>query len=154
MLLPLGQDDWWICQKQDCAKADRVSPLEAQVWIQWLLAEVRTDRRKMSLLEAHLVRNKISTAPFHLPHGALVRQIEQLFIFGRLHVHKKRREIRSGAGGEQRNVPFPLAERQPRIASEPAPIVDAPVFAANLSSAAQAAALIAAAAGGTPFCQE
>ena len=87
----------------------------------------------------------------HLPHDACIRKIEQLFIFGRLHVHKKRRESGSGKGNEKQDVPFPLADRQPRIASGPAPIVDLPVFSPHMNMSAQAAALVAAAASGAPF---
>jgi hypothetical protein len=43
------------------------------------------------------------------------------------------------------------ADRQPRIALGPAPIVDLPVFSPHMNMSAQAAALVAAAASGTPF---
>jgi hypothetical protein len=107
----------------------------------------------MSLLQ-DLARHNISNIPLHLPHNAFVRKIEQLFIFGRLHVHKKRLEAAGGTGDEERSVPFPLQDRQPRVASGPAPIVDVPVFSPHMNMSAQAAALVAAAASGTPFCQE
>lgn len=102
----------------------------------------------------HLVRNQISDVPLHLPSDALARKLEQLLVSGRLHVHKKRKEVRAGSGGEDQNVAFPLANRQPRIASGPAPVADAPVFSSKLNMSAQAAALAAAAASGTPFCEE
>jgi len=123
------------------------------MWVHAWLRDLRTDFRKMSLLK-DLVRNNISAVPFNLHHGAFIRRIEELFISGRLHVHRKKREVRSGFGAEQPNVAFPLANRQPRIASGPAAVPDLPVFASNLKMAAQAAALVAAAASGIPFCQE
>jgi hypothetical protein len=101
-----------------------------------------------------LVRRNISTDPFHLPHDAFVRKVEQLFISGGLHVQKKRMEARGGTGVEERNVPFPLQDRQPRVASGPAPIADLPVFSPRMNMSTQAAALVAAAVSGTPFCQE
>jgi hypothetical protein len=117
------------------------------------LQDSRTETGKMSLLQ-DLARHHISNIPLRLPHGAFVRKIEHLFIFGRLHVHKKRMEAGGGVGFEERNVPFPLQDRQPRVASGPAPIVDLPVFSPHMNMSAQAAALVAAAASGAPFCQE
>jgi len=153
MTFPLRPDEWRLCDKQNCTQADRASLLETRMWIHLWLQDLKTDSRKMDLVR-DLVRYKISAVSFHLSHDALVRKIEQLFISGRLHVHRKPREVRSGTGEDQRNVAYPLANRQPRIASEPPPIVDMPVFSPNLNMSAQAAALVAAAAIGTPFCQE
>ena len=153
MVFTLGRDEWWLCQEQDCTEPDRASPLETQMWIHWWLQDLKTHTGKMWLLQ-DLVRRNISTVPSHLPHDAFVRKIEQLFICGHLHVHKKRIKAGGGVGGEERNVPFPLQDRQPRVASGPAPIVDLPVFSPKLNMSAQAAALVAAAASGTPFCQE
>jgi hypothetical protein len=153
MAFPLGRDEWWLCEEQDCTEPDRASPLETQAWVRWRLQDLRTETGKMWLLQ-DLARHHIPNIPLHLPHDAFIRKIEQLFISGRLHVHKKRREGGSGKGNEKQDVPFPLADRQPRIASGPAPIVDLPVFSPHLNMSAQAAALVAAAASGTPFCQE
>jgi hypothetical protein len=153
MVSPLGRDEWWLCQEQDCTKPDRASLLETRMWVHYWLQDLRTDAGKMWFLQ-DLVRRNISTVPFHLPHNAFIRKIEQLFISGRLHVHKKHREVRSGTGVEEQNVAFPLANHHPRIASEPAPIVDTPIFAPNVDMAAQAAVLMTAAASGAPFCQE
>jgi hypothetical protein len=153
MFFSLGRDEWWLCQEQDCTEPDRASPLETQVWVRLLLQDLRTETGKMCLLQ-DLARHHISNIPLYLPHDALIRKIEQLFIFGRLHVHKKRIEARGGTGVEKRNVPFPLQDRQPRVASGPAPIVDLPVFSPHMNMSAQAGALVAAAASGKPFCQE
>jgi hypothetical protein len=157
MNFPFGHDEWWLCQEQDCNQPDRASPSEAQVWIrrwlQELQANLSTDVRRMYLLH-DLVRKNISSVPFDLPPAAFVRRIQSLFLSGQLHVHIKRSEGGSGSGVEQPSVPFPLADRQPRIVSQPPPIVDAPIFARNIDMSVQAAALTAAAASGTPFCQE
>ena len=153
MAFPLERDEWWLCQQLDCTEPDRASPLETQVWVRWSLQDLGTETGKMRLLQ-HLARHNISNIPLHLPLDAFIRKIEQLFIFGRLHVHKKRIKGGSGEDVEKREVPFPLADRQPRVASQPAPIVDLPIFAPNLNMSAQAAALMAAASSGAPFCQE
>jgi len=152
MVFLLG-DEWWLCEEQDCSEPDRATPFETQMWVHWWLQDLRTDAGKMWLLQ-DLFRREISTVPFHLPHDAFIRSIEQLFNSGRLHLHKKQREAHSGTGDDKPDAAFPLSNRQPRIASQPAPIVDGPVFAPNVNMSAQAAALAAAAASGTPFCQE
>jgi hypothetical protein len=153
MVLAVRRDEWWLCQEQDCAEPDRASALETEAWIRWQLQNLRAETGKMRLLQ-DLARHDVFNIPQHLPHDAFVRKIEQLFMSGRLHVHKKQMEAAGGAGVEERNVPFPLQDRQPRIASGPAPIVDVPVFSPHMNMSAQAAALVAAAASGTPFCQE
>ena len=152
MFFPLG-DEWWVCQERDCSELDRASVYETRMWVHWVLQDLRTDRGKMWLLQ-DLVRHNISGVPFHLPHDVFVRRVEQLFNTGQLHVHKKRREVQSGSGADESNVAFPLADHRPRIASKPAPMLDAPVFAPHVNMAAQAAALMAAASNGAPFCQE
>lgn len=153
MVFTIWRDEWWLCEEQDCTAPDRASPFETETWVRWRLQDLRTETGKMWLLQ-DLARHNISNIHLHLPHDAFIRKIEQLFMSGRLHVHKKRMEARGGAGVEERNVPFPLQDRQPRVASGPAPIVDLPVFSPYMNMSAQAAALVAAAAGGTPFCQE
>jgi hypothetical protein len=153
MTFPLRPDEWRLCDKQNCTQADRASLLETRTWVHLWLQGLKTDSRKMDLLH-DLVRYRISVVSFHLSHDAFVRKIEQLFISGRLHVHRKPREVRSGTGEDRPNVAFPLSNRQPRIASGPPPIVDMPIFSPNLNMSAQAAALVAAAVSGTPFCQE
>jgi hypothetical protein len=152
MAFPLGQDEWWLCDKQNCAEDDRASPLESQVWIHFWLQDLRTDFRKMSLLR-DLVRSNISALPFNLAHQALRRRIEEMFLSGQLHVHIQRREVHSGSGADEPDAAVSAANPS-RIASDPAPIVDQPVFAPNLKMAAQAAGLVAAAVNGIPFCQE
>ena len=153
MAFRLGRGEWWLCEVQDCTEPDRASSLETQVWIRWRLHDLRTETGKMWLLQL-LARHNISNIPLHVPHDSFIRKIEQLFMSGRLHVHKKQIEARGGLGVEEQNVPFPLQDRQPRVASAPAPIVDLPVFSPHMNMSAQAAALVAAAASGTPFCQE
>ena len=153
MTFPLRPDEWRLCDKQNCTQADRASLLETRTWVHLWLQGLKTDSRTMDLLH-DLVRYRISVVSFHLSHDAFVRKIEQLFISGRLHVHRKPREVRSGTGEDRPNVAFPLSNRQPRIASGPPPIVDMPIFSPNLNMSAQAAALVAAAVSGTPFCQE
>lgn len=151
MPFPLRQHEWWLCEEEDCNKSDRASRLESQAWLHYWMQDLRGDTRKTAFIQ-HLVRNEISAVPVHLPHDNFVRKVEALFVSGQMHVHVKRKEIRGGSGVD--DVAFPLANRQPRIASGPATVPDSPIFSPKLNMAAQAAALVAAAASGTPFCEE
>jgi len=70
-------------------------------------------------------------------------------------------ESRAGGGTPGARVApaapaFPLAERSPVAAPDSyhAPVSDQPTFSPNLNAAAQAKALVAAAAQGKPFCPE
>jgi len=101
-----------------------------------------------------LVRSDISLSLFCVSDAMLVRRVEQLLISGRLHLHKKEREVQSGSGNGESQPPFPLSQRQPREASAPPPVFDPPSFSPDVDLVAQAAALVAAAAQGIPFCPE
>src|ERR1700721_4878377 len=104
MAFPLGRDEWWLCEEQDCTEPDRASPLETQFWVRWRLQDLRTEAGKMWLLQ-DLARHNISNIPLHLPHDAFIRRIEQLFICVRSHFPKKHIKG-SGEGVEKREVPF------------------------------------------------
>ena len=153
MFFPLERHEWWLCHKPDCTEPDRASALESQFWIRWRLQDSRTDTGKMRLLQ-DLAQQNISHIPPHIPQDVFSRKVEQLFMFGQLHLHKKHLQPGPGTGNDNPDPPFPLANRQPRVASQPPPMVDQPIFARNLNMAAQAAALIAAASSGAPFCEE
>jgi hypothetical protein len=101
-----------------------------------------------------LVRSDISLPLLRTSDATLIMRVEQLLVSGRLHIHRKPKEVQSGWGGQEKNVPFPLADRQPRIVSPPPQVVDPPSFSSDVDLSAQAAALVAAAASGAPFCME
>jgi len=91
-------------------------------------------------------------------HAALQRIADLLYIRRMTVVCREQRTSSGDPSGSSVSAPpaFPLAERQQRTASDPAPrtTTEAATFGANSDAAAQAAALVAAATNGTPFCEE
>ena len=152
-MFSLLQNEWWFCNNQDCGGADRVFGLEGQVLAQWWLQELRNDPIRKDVVR-HLVRSDIPLTLFRVADPGLVQRVEELLISGQLHFHKKKREVHSGAEVQENNVPFPISNRQTRDASPPPPVLDPPSFPPDVDLSAQAAALVAAAAQGTPFCAE
>ena len=147
-----GQPDWWFCLERDCDSSDRVYGLQAQFCLHAWLERLRGDPRGMCLIR-DLLRKQVMIPPARVADGGFVKLVENLLMSGRLHIHRKQRAVYTGAEQQEQNVPFPLADRQPRGSSFPPPIVDLASFLPNADLSAQAAALVAAAASGTPFCQ-
>jgi hypothetical protein len=152
MRFPLHQHEWWFCQKPDCSSSDRAYGLEAQSLSHQWLQELKKDPFRVHAFH-DLVRSDISL-PLVRVDAMLFKRIEEMLIWDRLHLHRRKREVKSGWGGQEKNVPFPLSERQPRDTAPPLPVIDPPSFSLNANLSAQAAALVAAAASGAPFCQE
>jgi hypothetical protein len=152
MPFPLQQHEWWFCQKSGCASSDRVYGLEAQSLAHLWLQELKDDPFRIHAFR-DLVRSNISL-PVVRVDATLVRRIEEMLISGRLHLHRKEKEIQSGLGVQEKHVPFPISERQPRDTSPPPPVIEPPSFSSKANLSAQAATLLAAAASGTPFCLE
>jgi hypothetical protein len=100
-----------------------------------------------------LVRSPISLPGVRVD-ATLVKRIEEMLISARLHLHKNKERSSVWIGSPEKNVPFPLWERQPRDISPPAPVIDPPSFSSQVNLSAQAVALVAAAGSGTPFCLE
>jgi hypothetical protein len=96
-----------------------------------------------------------------LPHSRMaddtvLAQLAELLISGRLHIHARKMETHAAGGAtssqEKSAVAFPLGGHLPRR-PEPAPqFADPPSFPPKANLPAQAAALVAAAAAGIPFC--
>jgi hypothetical protein len=86
----------------------------------------------------------------------VVEKMAELLSSGLVHIHAKKIEMHTVGGGgssdDETVVAFPLAEHQPRYPDPPPQLVDPPSFPAKADLPAQAAALVAAAAAGTPFC--
>jgi len=152
-VFPLRHHEYWFCEKQDCSSPDRASGLQGQFLIHCWLQELKSDPVRKRIL-GDLVRSEIPLALFCIGEATLVRRVEQLLISGQLHFHKKEREVQSGSGDLETQVPFPLSQRQPREASAAPPVFDPPSFSPDVDLAAQAATLVAAAAQGVPFCPE
>ncbi len=85
----------------------------------------------------------------------VIEQIADLLVADRLHIHAKEMEtIAAGGTAESdQSVAFPLADRQSRESAPPPPAADPRLFP-KVDPSAQAAALVAAASQGQPFCLE
>jgi hypothetical protein len=87
----------------------------------------------------------------------VIEQCADLLVAGRLHVHAPPEPDTSTtlvAPPPGKPVPFPLSERNRKSVSSKPPAHDPPTFPAGAKLNAQAAALIAAAAQGAPFCPQ
>jgi|HubBroStandDraft_4_1064222.scaffolds.fasta_scaffold284848_2 hypothetical protein len=154
-LSPLVQHEWRFCQEHNCSAPDRVDDLPGRLSARLWLQQLKGDPLRMRMLR-DLLANRISLPPSRVADETVVEQVAELLISGRLHIHAKKMEMFAGGSGgaadEGAVAPFPIAEHRPRN-PEPAPqIVDPPSFPAKADLPAQAAALVAAAAAGTPFC--
>jgi len=103
-----------------------------------------------------LLGNQILLPASRMADDTVIEQIADLLIADRLHIHAREMETfaAGGTGGSGQSVAFPLAERQSRETAPPPPVADPPTFTSKVDPSAQAAALVAAASEGRPFCPE
>jgi hypothetical protein len=154
-LLPLPQFEWWFCQELICTEPDRVDDLPGRLGTRLWLQQFKGDPYQMRVLR-DLLSNQLLMPPSRVADDAVIEQIADLLNSDRLHIHAKEMETIAAGGAEtsDQSVAFPLSERQSRDTAPPPPVADAPTFSPKGNPSAQAAALAAAAASGTPFCQE
>ena len=152
---PPIQYPWRFCHQYNCGAPDRDDSLQNRLWARLWLQQLKGDPLKMRILR-DLVAHQVKLPPSRMADEAVVEQVAELLISGRLHIHAKKIEARPAGGvttseGES-VVAFPISEHQSRD-PEPAPqFADPPSFPAKADLVAQAAALSAAAAAGSPFC--
>jgi len=151
-VLPLKKEDWWLCANPDCTGRDRLYGLHARFLAHLWLAELRTDPVRAHALR-DLVRSDIPIPRFQPGDGSLVRRMEELLATGRFNFNYNTKIVQYGAP-LQESAPFPLAQRQSRDTSRAPAVSDPPSFPPDVDLPAQAAALLAAAASGAPFCLE
>jgi len=152
MMFPVPEDDWRFCQDENCSAPDRVYGKQARFLARMWLEQLRADPFRIQLVR-DLVRSEVPLSLFRAVDSTLAKRVEAMLISGQLHLHMTPMETQGGAG-EDDQEPSPAPSRPARNASPPAPVIDPPSFAHNANLSAQAAALAAAAASGTPFCLE
>jgi hypothetical protein len=120
------------------------------LWLQ----QLKSDPLEMRSLREFLT-NHFPLPASRVSDETVLEQIAELLIIGRLHLHAEEMETHATGGvasADEPAVAFPIAEHRSQD-PEPAPqFVDSPSFPANANLAAQAAALVGAAAAGIPFC--
>jgi hypothetical protein len=114
----------------------------------------------MHRFREYLVRFSDDPECFRLTdHQAIERMAELLYSRKVVIVMQEQRAGSQGATSKAAPIPvaFPLSERtsrRPTTSSKPAPAEDSPTFDPKVDAVAQAAALVAAANEGKPFCPE
>jgi hypothetical protein len=155
-MLPLPEFEWTICQAPGCTEPDRVDDLPGVLGTRLWLQPFKGDPLQMRILR-DLLTNQILLPASRMADDTVIEQIADLLIADRLHIHAKEMETFAAGGTTEesdQSVAFPLAERQPRDSGPPPPAADPPTFSPKIDPSAQAAALIAAASEGKPFCPE
>ncbi len=154
-LSALVQHDWWFCQQANCNNPDRVYELEARLWGRLWLQQLKGDPFQMRTLR-DLLANQISLPPSRVTDNTVVEQIAELLNSDRLHIHTRKMEMYAVGGPRAAEDPaaFPISTYRPKDSAAPPPVIEPPSFSPKADLSAQAAALVAAAAQGTPFCLE
>jgi hypothetical protein len=154
-LFPLGKYEWWFCQEPNCDSPERLEDEKSRLWAQLWLQQFKDDPLEMRILR-DLVEGQFSLPLPRSSNDSVLHEIAELLVSGQLHLHEKKLpQLRAGVPKEQKHVAFPLSDRRSSSSSAPPPpAIDPPSFSANVDHSAQAAALVAAAAAGVPFCPE
>jgi hypothetical protein len=121
------------------------------LWLQ----QLKADPLQMRTLR-DLLANQISLPPSRVADNTVVEQIAEMLNSDRLHIHTRKMEMYAVGGPKaaEDSAAFPISEHRPRDSAAPAPVIEPPSFSPKADLSAQAAALAAAAAQGTPFCLE
>ena len=125
--------------------------------LQWL-NRLRAQRSDFFIAARNLLAYNPPARGMRFTDQQLLEEMARLLMAGQLAA--VRMEIKSmgrsaPAVQSAKPVPFPLAAAPPKSASaSPAPAAAPPTFSPNVSASAQAAALVAAANSGAPFCPE
>ena len=154
-MLPLPEFEWTFCQEPGCTEPDRVDDLPGVLGTRLWLQPFKGDPLQMRILR-DLLANQILLPASRMADDTVIEQIADLLVADRLHIHAKEMETIAAGGTVEsdQSVAFPLADRQSRETAPPPPVSDPPTFSPKLDSSAQAAALVAAASQGQPFCLE
>lgn len=126
--------------------------------LRWVKNLVSAQPELVSRFREYLTRYSNDPESFRLTDHQVLDRLAAL-LYSRRIVVVVRQERSSGQPNAKSQSPapaFPLSERPVRgsSASSPPPASDPPTFYPNIEAAAQASALVAAAAEGKPFCPE
>lgn len=153
-MFPLGKFEWWFCQESNCDSPERLENERSRLWAQLWLRQFKDDSLEMRILR-DLVEGQFSLSLSRSSNDAVLNEIAELLVSGQLHLHEKKLPtLPAGVPKEQKFVAFPLSDRRPSSSAPSSPTPDPPSFSPNIDQSAQAAALVAAAAAGVPFCPE
>ena len=156
-MLPLGSE-WRLCRKIGCLEPGAEPAPQNRSSVRLWLERFKNDTMKMGGMRRLVYQERGSLPLSGISDENVIDQIADLLARGLLHIHASTiatRGTSQGPGAGEASVPFPLSGRQPRapVLSSDAPSVLS-TFTSGMDPSIQAAALVAAAASGKPFCPE
>ncbi len=147
-----------LCMAYECYRRKQSDQLKTRSSAEQFLSRFQRDPMTMDYLRSIAAKcgyNRLNV----LDNKAVIEVIAREVSTGWLRVCENTQETyapTTAGGGEAasqpESKPFPLAERQKRVAEPQMAALEPATFPSNLNGATQAAALAAAAASGTPFC--
>jgi hypothetical protein len=158
MILHDGYQAWEICWSYQLRTDEKTLPFgsksDALSWLQAL----RSYRPELILWTRSLLAERPPIHGFRLRDYATLDELARLLYAGSVVAisrEKPRQPSIVPASKKEDFVPFPLSARKgPAPSTYRPPPSDPPTFSSNADLAAQAAALVAAAHDGKPFCPE
>jgi hypothetical protein len=151
-MLPFGSSGWRLCDRSDCRGGDRLAVTVSQAQARAWLVGFSRDLLKVGAWRGLLKR--ATARPIEQEtEDAVIDAVAGLLAQGRIHIHAKPHEplvarvvnVPAGAPPPAPPAPRPAPKPALRISAGNAPLLDV-----NMSL--QAAALVAAANQGAPFC--
>lgn len=163
-MLRFGPNQPEIYRANGCPHCELTRRLQDYARARQWLAQFTGDAAALTAIRRFLSDEAGSSDVTKLSDSEVIDRLAQLLGSGSFHVHATPAYLVFGSGGKAsssasspaREIPFPLAERQPRppSSSSSPPAQDPPTFGPDTDADAQAATLTAAAAEGKPFCPE
>jgi hypothetical protein len=149
--------DWNFCRKIDCQDEAGAWRPKDNLAAQDFLQQYRTDADKMFAMRAMVWEEGFSFSLPWMSDDEIIEQAAALISFSRVHIHTYVAAPvaigTTGATPAGGGPAFPIGAR--KAAPPPSDVApsDPPTFS-NIDAGVQAAALMAAAAAGLPFCSE
>ena len=163
-MLRFGPHQPEICRASGCPHCELTRRLQDGSRARQWLTQFTSDATALAAMRRFLSDEGGFSSDAKMSDSDVIDRLAQLLGSGSFHVHAPPSYLSFRAGGRAnsspssppREIPFPLAERQPRASSSSssAPVQDPATFGPDTDADAQAATLTAAAAEGKPFCPE
>jgi hypothetical protein len=150
--------DWEFCRELRCLYRPRrlIVPRDRPSTLEWLLP-FKKNFFKMLEMRTLLAHEHRAGQFSSMSDDAIIDQVTELLISGRLHIHALFEQEPPGGTSsvaiDAPPAPFPLSQRKAPLVADRPSVSDPPTFS-DIDAAAQAATMAAAADSGKPFCPE